>query len=207
MGDREWTWTFGQCQVWTQKLKKTVAWISSEWLKASPKFLHQLHPPLNSPSQSQNAAKIWTCHKPPSEIGYAGLYNWRCSPGLAPLTAVAALPAYVKGACRATAFLRNFCQVSCLQGQKEQVRWDEPEVGAEVTEDHRRAFGERSSWVLSEQSESAWWDYRKHCTWWCTTNTYFTGSPERTPDQIDSLEHKRFLQYKVKWKLRNKGLC
>lgn len=56
-----------------------------------------------------------------------GLYIWRCYPGLAALTAVAAFPAYVKGACRAIAFLRNFCQVSCLQGQKEQMRWDKPE--------------------------------------------------------------------------------
>jgi len=74
------------------------------------------------------------CHKSPlKQIEHSTTYlkmpSWPAA-----LTAVAAFPAQVKGACRAIAFLRNFCQVSCLQGQKEEMRWDKPEkVSDEVS--------------------------------------------------------------------------
>lgn len=126
--DREWTWTLSSCSFGHTALRKVVASISSEWQKTSPRFLHQ----LTSWFENENTAKTWICHNPLSETGCPWAFTpkgavlaWRA------LTAVAAFSAYVKCACRAFAFLQNFHQVSCLQGQKQQMRQDNPEKATE----------------------------------------------------------------------------
>lgn len=85
-----------------------------------------------------------------------GLYTCRGCPGLGTLTTVAAFSACVKGACRAIAFLRNFSQVSCLQGQKWKMGQDQPEKGTdEVKQNHSKALWEMQplSGVRAEQSQ------------------------------------------------------
>lgn len=116
------------CSFGHTTLRKVVASISSEWQKTSLKFLHQ----LTSCFENENTAKTWTCHNPLSETGCPWVFTPEGAVlALRALTAVAAFSAYVKCACRAIAFLRNFHQVSCLQGQKQQMRQDTPGKAAD----------------------------------------------------------------------------
>lgn len=98
--DREWTWTLSSVRSGHNKLRKLVAWISSEWQKPFPKFLHQLPGPLTSHFENQNAAKTWTCHKNPSEIGCTQAYTsedailaWQHSPLLLRFLLMSRVPA------------------------------------------------------------------------------------------------------------------
>lgn len=171
-----------QWQLWHTKLRKVVAsQFHLNGKKHSPNSCANSPPAL----KTRTAAKTWTSHNPPCEIGSTQAFTpegavlaWRHSPLLLRFLLMSRVPAELlpsSGTSTRSAVCRDRnSKWDRISQKKGLMKWNKTTA---------RVFGKCGTWVVSEQSRVSLWDGRKHWVWWCTAHIYCTGSresPERS---------------------------